>query len=65
MATEDITTGEGIHLVRLARTSVESYIKNKTIINFNNNSNKKSGVFVTIYHLNKMNNEKNLRGCIG
>lgn len=58
MATEDITTGEGIHLVRLARTSVESFIKNKKIINYNNNSNKKAGVFVTIYHVNKMNSEK-------
>ena len=65
MATEGITTGEGIHLVRLARTSVESYIINKKIINYHNNSNKKAGVFVTIYHVNKMNSEKNLRGCIG
>ncbi|HEY7227713.1 MAG TPA: TIGR00296 family protein [Nitrososphaeraceae archaeon] len=65
MAIDEITTGEGIDLVRLARRSVESFIKNKKIINSYNNSRKKAGVFVTIYHVNKMRNVKNLRGCIG
>jgi len=65
MAIEEITAGEGIDLVRLARKSVESFIKNKKIIISNFNSNKKAGVFVTIYHVNKMSDEKNLRGCVG
>ena len=65
MAIDEVTTGEGIHLVRLARRSVESFIKNKKIINSNNNSKKRAGVFVTIYHFNKMSDEKKLRGCIG
>ena len=65
MAIDEVTTGEGIDLVRLARRSVESFIKNKIIINSNNDSKKRAGVFVTIYHVNKMNDEKKLRGCIG
>jgi len=65
MDTDDMIIEEGIELVRLARTSVESYIKNRKIINSTIKSNKKSGVFVTIYHLNTMNSQKNLRGCIG
>ncbi|HEY6949418.1 MAG TPA: TIGR00296 family protein, partial [Nitrososphaeraceae archaeon] len=65
MAIDEITTGEGIDLVRLARKSVESFIKNKKIINSTTISNKKAGVFVTIYHVNNMGDEKNLRGCIG
>lgn len=65
MAPDDITLREGTQLVKLARTAAVSFIKNKKIINFTNNSNRKAGVFVTIYHLNNMNSEKNLRGCIG
>ena len=65
MDADDITIEEGIELVRLARTSVESYIKNGKIINSPIKSNKKSGVFVTVYHLNIKNSQKNLRGCIG
>jgi uncharacterized protein len=65
MDKDDMIIEEGIELVRLARTSVESYIKNRKIINSTIKSNKKSGVFVTIYHLNTMNSQKNLRGCIG
>ena len=65
MDTDDVTIEEGTELVRLARTSVESYIKNKKIINSTIKSNKKLGVFVTIYHFNTMNSQKNLRGCIG
>ena len=65
MAIDEITTEEGIDLVRLARRSVESFIINKRIINSNNNSKKRAGVFVTIYHVNKMSDEKKLRGCIG
>jgi hypothetical protein len=42
-----------------------SFIKNKKIITFTNNSNRTAGVFVTIYLVNNMNSEKNLRGCIG
>ena len=65
MDVDDITIEEGIELVRLARTSVESYIKNGKIINSPINSNKKSGVFVTVYHLNAKSIQKNLRGCVG
>jgi uncharacterized protein len=65
MASEDITLQDGTHLVKLARTSVESYIKNKKIINFMNGSNIRAGVFVTIYQFDKTMDEKNLRGCIG
>ena len=65
MDAHEITVQEGKGLVRLARTSVESFLKNRKLVISANNSNKKSGVFVTIYHLNQENNEKNLRGCIG
>jgi uncharacterized protein (TIGR00296 family) len=65
MDADEITVQEGKELVRLARTCVESFVKNRKLVISANNSNKKSGVFFTIYHLNKENNEKNLRGCIG
>jgi uncharacterized protein len=65
MATEEISIQEGTELVRLARTSVEAYIKNKKIFSLEKNSNKKAGIFVTLYYINKTKNEKNLRGCIG
>jgi uncharacterized protein len=65
MHPDDITIEEGTELVRLARTSVESYIKNRKIISSPVKSNKKLGVFVTVYHLNTKNSQKNLRGCIG
>jgi uncharacterized protein (TIGR00296 family) len=65
MTSEDIILQEGTHLLKLARSSVESYIKNKKIINFIYDSNIRAGVFVTIYHFNKTKSEKNLRGCIG
>lgn len=65
MAAEEISIQEGTELVRLARTSVEAYIKNKKIFSLEKNSNKKAGVFVTLYYINKTNDEKNLRGCIG
>ncbi len=60
MDAHEITVQEGKELVRLARISVESFVKNRKLVISANNSNKKSGVFVTIYHLNKENNEKNL-----
>lgn len=65
MDADEITVQEGKELVRLARTCVESFVNNRKLIISANKSNKESGVFVTIYHLNKENNEKNLRGCIG
>jgi len=65
MDAHEITAQEGKELVRLARTCVESFVKNRKFVISANDSNKKSGVFVTIYHFNKENNEKNLRGCIG
>jgi uncharacterized protein (TIGR00296 family) len=65
MSSDVITVEEGIELVRLARISVESYIKNRKIISSPVKSNKKSGIFVTVYHLETKNSQKNLRGCIG
>src|SRR5574339_385063 len=65
MDAHEITVQEGKELVRLARISVESFVKKRKLVICANNSNKKSGIFVTIYHLDKDNNEKNLRGCIG
>jgi uncharacterized protein (TIGR00296 family) len=65
MDSDHITIEEGIELVKLARMSVESYIKKRKIINSPIKSNKKSGIFVTVYHLDTYNSQKNLRGCIG
>ena len=61
----DLTVEEGTELVRLARAAVELYLKNGKIINSTNKSNKKAGIFVTLYQLNTSNGKKNLRGCIG
>ncbi len=61
----DLTVEEGTELVRLARTAVELYLKNGKIINSTNKSNKKAGIFVTLYQLDTINSKKNLRGCIG
>lgn len=61
----DLTVEEGTELVRLARTAVELYLKNGKIINSTNKSNKKGGIFVTLYQLDTSNSKKNLRGCIG
>ena len=61
----DLTVAEGTELVRLARTAVELYLKNGKIINSTNKSNKKAGIFVTLYQLDTSNSKKNLRGCIG
>lgn len=65
MDADEITVQEGKELVRLARISVESFVIKRKLVISANNSNKKSGIFVTIYRLDKENNEKNLRGCIG
>ncbi|MDF1498266.1 MAG: AmmeMemoRadiSam system protein A [Patescibacteria group bacterium] len=53
--------------VKLAKTSIENYIKTGKIIQIPKNLpenfyNEKRGIFVTIY---KTNPEKKLRGCIG
>ena len=61
----DLTVEEGTELVRLARAAVELYLKNGKIINSTNKSNKKAGIFVTLYQLDTRNSKKNLRGCIG
>lgn len=61
----DLTVEEGTELVRLARTAVKLYLKNGKIINSTNKSNKKAGIFVTLYQLDTSNSKKNLRGCIG
>jgi len=65
MNSDDLTVEEGIELVRLARIAVESYLRNGKIINSTNKSNKKAGIFVTLYQTDTSNSEKNLRGCIG
>jgi uncharacterized protein len=61
----DLTVEEGTELVRLARTAVELYLKNGKILNSTNKSNKKAGIFVTLYQLDTGNSKNNLRGCIG
>ena len=61
----DLTVEEGTELVRLARTAVELYLKDGKILNSTNKSNKKAGIFVTLYQLDTSHSEKNLRGCIG
>ena len=61
----DLTVEEGTELVRLARTAVELYLKDGKILNSTNKSNKKAGIFVTLYQLDTSNSKKNLRGCIG
>jgi uncharacterized protein (TIGR00296 family) len=65
MDADEITVQEGKELVKLARTSVESYVKNGKLVTSTGHNSKKSGVFVTIYHLKEHNKQKNLRGCIG
>lgn len=65
MNSDDLTFEEGTKLVRLARTAVESYLKNGKIIISTNKSNKKAGIFVTLYQIDSGNSEKKLRGCIG
>ena len=58
--------------VKLAKTSIETYIKTGETIEIPNDLpenfyNEKKGVFVTIYkkYGNPLPNEKELRGCIG
>ena len=65
MDADEITVQEGKELVKLARTSVESFVKNRKLVTSIDHNRKKSGVFVTIYHLNEQNKQKNLRGCMG
>jgi uncharacterized protein (TIGR00296 family) len=65
MNSDNLTFEEGTKLVKLARTAVESYLKNGKIINSTNKSNKKAGIFVTLYQIDGSNSEKKLRGCIG
>lgn len=65
MNSDHLTVEEGTELVKLARTAVESYVRNGKIINSTNKSNKKAGIFVTLYQTHSSKSEKNLRGCIG
>lgn len=65
MNSDDLTAKEGIELVRLARAAVESYLRNGKIIKSTNKSNKKAGIFVTLYQKDISSSQKNLRGCIG
>jgi uncharacterized protein (TIGR00296 family) len=65
MNSEDLSVEEGTELVKLARTAVESYLREGKIINSTHKSNKKAGIFVTLYQSYSSDSEKNLRGCIG
>ena len=55
---------EGAELVRLARTAVEKYLKESTIIKSERDTEEKTGVFVTLNYVTSSKKEY-LRGCIG
>jgi uncharacterized protein (TIGR00296 family) len=55
---------EGAELVRLARTVVEKYLQESTIIKSERDTQEKTGVFVTLNYVTTTKKEY-LRGCIG
>ena len=55
---------EGAELVRLARTAVEKYLQESTIIKSEREIQEKAGVFVTLNYVTTTKKEY-LRGCIG
>jgi uncharacterized protein len=55
---------EGAELVRLARTAVEQYLQESTIIKSERDTQEKAGVFVTLNYVTTTKKEY-LRGCIG
>jgi uncharacterized protein (TIGR00296 family) len=55
---------EGAELVRLARTAVEKYLQESTIIKSERDTQEKAGVFVTLNYITTTKKEY-LRGCIG
>ena len=55
---------EGAELVRLARTAVEKYLQESTIIKSEKDTQEKAGVFVTLNYVTTSKKEY-LRGCIG
>ena len=55
---------EGAELVRLARTVVEKYLQESTIIKSERDTQEKAGVFVTLNYVTTTKKEY-LRGCIG
>jgi uncharacterized protein (TIGR00296 family) len=55
---------EGAELVRLARTAVEKYLQESTIIKSERDTQVKAGVFVTLNYVTTTKKEY-LRGCIG
>jgi uncharacterized protein len=55
---------EGTELVRLARTAVEKYLQESTIIKSERDTQEKAGVFVTLNYVTTTKKEY-LRGCIG
>jgi uncharacterized protein len=55
---------EGAELVRLARTAVEKYIQESTIIKSERDTEEKAGVFVTLNYVTTSKKEY-VRGCIG
>ena len=59
-----ISLVEGAKLVRLARTAVEKYLHESIVINPEEESSEKAGIFVTLNYLTSSKKEY-LRGCIG
>jgi uncharacterized protein (TIGR00296 family) len=55
---------EGAELVRVARTAVEKYLQESTIIKSERDTQEKAGVFVTLNYVTTTKKEY-LRGCIG
>jgi uncharacterized protein (TIGR00296 family) len=55
---------EGAELVRLARTAVDKYLQESTIIKSERDTQEKAGVFVTLNYVTTTKKEY-LRGCIG
>jgi uncharacterized protein (TIGR00296 family) len=55
---------EGAEFVRLARTAVEKYLQESTIIKSERETQEKAGVFVTLNYVTTTKKEY-LRGCIG
>jgi uncharacterized protein (TIGR00296 family) len=55
---------EGTKLVRLARTAVEKYLDESTMIKPEYDSSEKAGIFITLNYLAQSKKEY-LRGCIG
>ncbi len=62
-------TYSGEYLVKLARSTIETYLKSRIKIQIPNDAPKdlfdQSGTFVTLHRINKKSKVPELRGCIG